>query len=169
MKKEVIYGEKPENPNPEYVELTIKDDGKLDIDLCGSVWHLIMKDINKYDEFKEEVLKAIKEIKKSGDEIGSLTDFIQSQDWHDEYVDFDCPAYDTEILVDIDEIDDYVKEVSARLMYTIEGECDAQKMFKYKINPQNPLGNFSFEYWTGVMATLNWITMGSEKHDIEPQ
>lgn len=169
MKKEVIYGEKPVNPNPEYVELTLKDDGKLDINLCGEVWHLIMKDINRYEEFKAEVLKAIKEIKGGGDDIGYLTDFIQSQDWHDEYVDFDCPACDTEVLVTIDEIDDYVKEVSARLICAIEGECDAKDMFKYKIKPDNPFDGFSPEYWTGVMATLNWITMGSEKHDPEPQ
>ena len=169
MKKEVIYGEKPVNPNPEYVELTLKDDGKLDINLSGSVWHLIMKDASRYDEFKAEVLKAIEEIKADGDTIDYLTDYIQSEDWHNEYVDYDCPACDTEVLVTIDEIDDYVKEVSARLTYVTEGECDAADMFKYKINPNKPLGGFSLEYWTGVMATLNWITMGSEKHDPEPQ
>ena len=65
-------------------------------------------------------------------------------------------------MVSVDEIDDYIKEVSARLTFFIEGKCDAEDMFRYKINPKKPFGNYSYEYWAGVMSALNWITMGSE-------
>lgn len=51
-------------------------------------------------------------------------------------LEYDCPAQDTAILVSMDEIDDYIKEVSARLTFFIEGECESEDMFKYKINPK---------------------------------
>ena len=171
MKNELIYGQKPDMETANYVELTIKDENKLDV-VIGykgepTVWHLIMKNPDKYEAFKAELIKAIDECE---DGIWELNDLIQAEDIHDDYeLEYDCPAQDTAILVSMDEIDDYIKEVSARLTLFIEGECDSEDMFKYKINPKKPFGTYSYEYWAGVMSVLNWITMGSEKHDVEPQ
>lgn len=171
MKNELIYGQKPDMETANYVELTIKDENKLDV-IIGykgepTVWHLIMKNPDKYEAFKAELIKAADECE---DDIGELNDLIQAEDIHDDYeLEYDCPAQDTAILVSMDEIDDYIKEVSARLILFIEGECNSEDMFKYKINPKKPFGTYSYEYWAGVMSVLNWITMGSEKHDVEPQ
>lgn len=171
MKNELIYGQKPDMETANYVELTIKDENKLDV-VIGykgepTVWHLIMKNPDKYEAFKAELIKAIDECE---DGIWELNDLIQAEDIHDDYeLEYDCPAQDTAILVSMDEIDDYIKEVSARLTLFIEGECDSEDMFKYKINPKKPFSTYSYEYWAGVMSVLNWITMGSEKHDVEPQ
>lgn len=179
MKKEVIYGIKPADPNPTFVELTLKDDNKLDINICyegdENVWHLIMKNPDKYQAFKDEL---IKEANQSPDEIWMLNEFVDGQDVHDNYeLDFDCPAQNTKVLVSMDEIDDYIEEVENRLevMYTNEG-CLTDLSDKpqyvidalchlYNIDPKQPLDNFSDDYWCGVLATLRWITMGSEKHD----
>lgn len=171
MKNELIYGQKPDMETANYVELTIKDENKLDVVIGYKgepvVWHLIMKNPDKYEAFKAELIKAIDECE---DGIWELNDLIQAEDIHDDYeLEYDCPAQDTAILVSMDEIDDYIKEVSARLTLFIEGECDSEDMFKYKINPKKPFGTYSYEYWAGVMSVLNWITMGSEKHDVEPQ
>jgi len=171
MKNELIYGQKPDMESANYVELTLKDENKLDVTIgfMGelTVWHLIMKNPSKYETFKAELKAACAEC---GDDTCDLNDFIQAQDIHDNYeLEYDCPAQDTAILVSMDEIDDYIKEVSARLTLFIEGKCESEDMFKYKINPKKPFGNYSYEYWAGVMSTLNWITMGSEKHDVEPQ
>lgn len=171
MKNELIYGQKPDMETANYVELTIKDENKLDV-IIGykgepTVWHLVMKNPDKYEAFKTELIKAVDECE---DGIWELNDLIQAEDIHDDYeLEYNCPAQDTAILVSMDEIDDYIKEVSARLTLFIEGECNSGDMFKYKINPKNPFGNYSYEYWAGVMSALNWITMGSEKHDVEPQ
>lgn len=171
MKNELIYGQKPDMETANYVELTIRDKNKLDV-IIGykgepTVWHLIMKNPDKYEAFKAELIKSADECE---DDIWELNDLIQAEDIHDDYeLEYDCPAQDTAILVSMDEIDDYIKEVSARLTLFIEGECESEDMFKYKINPKKPFGNYSYEYWSGVMSALNWITMGSEKHDVEPQ
>ena len=171
MKNEIIYGQKPDMESANYIELTLKGENKLDVSIGykgePTVWHLIMKNPDKYEAFKAELIKAIDECE---DGIWELNDLIQAEDIHDDYeLEYDCPAQDTAILVSMDEIDDYIKEVSARLTLFIEGECDSEDMFKYKINPKKPFGTYSYEYWAGVMSVLNWITMGSEKHDVEPQ
>lgn len=171
MKNELIYGQKPDMETANYVELTIKDENKLDV-IIGykgepTVWHLVMKNPDKYEAFKAELIKAADECE---DGIWELNDLMQAEDIHNDYeLEYDCPAQDTAILVSMDEIDDYIKEVSARLILFIEGECNSEDMFKYKINPKKPFGTYSYEYWAGVMSVLNWITMGSEKHDVEPQ
>lgn len=171
MKNEIIYGQKPDMESANYIELTLKDENKLDVSIGykgePTVWHLIMKNPDKYEAFKAELIKAVDECE---DDIWELNDLIQAEDIHDDYeLEYDCPAQDTAILVSMDEIDDYIKEVSARLTLFIEGECDSEDMFKYKINPKKPFDNYSYEYWAGVMSVLNWITLGSEKHDVEPQ
>lgn len=171
MKNEIIYGQKPDMESANYIELTLKDENKLDVSIGykgePTVWHLIMKNPDKYEAFKAELIKAVDECE---DGIWELNDLIQAEDIHDDYeLEYDCPAQDTAILVSMDEIDDYIKEVSARLTLFIEGKCDSEDVFKYKINPKKPFGTYSYEYWAGVMSVLNWITMGSEKHDVEPQ
>ena len=173
MKTEVIFGQKPINPDSSYIELKL-DGNKLQVDLCNegahSVWHLIMNDVSKYDALKEEFAKAAKEIFAEAGDIGYFIDVIQGQDIHDDYdLEYDVPANDTAILVSLEEIDEYVKEVSARLLCEFEGSCNQADAIKFKINPKKPLGDYSYDYWAGVMSTLNWITMGSEKHDTEPQ
>lgn len=169
MKSEIIYGKKT-NPTS-YIEFTLNDNGRLDICINWvkqkSVWHLIMKDPTKYEAFKKEM---IEDIEKYPDELWWVNDFVQAEDIHEKYgLSFDIPATDTDIYVSIEAIDEYIEEVSARLTYYIEGKCDAKRMFRYRIDPKKPLGGFSFDYWNGVMATLNWLTTGGEKHDSEPQ
>lgn len=171
MKNEIIYGQKPDMESANYIELTLKGKNKLDVSIGykgePTVWHLIMKNPDKYEAFKAELIKAVSECE---DDIWELNDLIQAEDVHNDYeLEYDCPAQDTAILVSMDEIDDYIKEASARLTLFIEGKCESEDMFKYKINPNKPFGNYSYEYWAGVMSALNWITMGSEKHDVEPQ
>lgn len=117
MKNELIYGQKPDMETANYVELTIRDKNKLDV-IIGykgepTVWHLIMKNPDKYEAFKAELIKSADECE---DDIWELNDLIQAEDIHDDYeLEYDCPAQDTAILVSMDEIDDYIKEVSARL------------------------------------------------------
>lgn len=171
MKNEIIYGQKPDMESANYIELTLKGENKLDVSIGykgePTVWHLIMKNPDKYEAFKAELINAVNECE---DGIWELNDLIQAEDVHNDYeLEYDCPAQDTAILVSMDEIDDYIKEVSARLTLFVEGECESEDMFKYKINPKKPFDNYSYEYWAGVMSALNWITMGSEKHDVEPQ
>lgn len=171
MKNEIIYGQKPDMESANYIELTLKGENKLDVSIGykgePTVWHLIMKNPDKYEAFKAELINAVDECE---DGIWELNNLIQAEDIHDDYeLEYDCPAQDMAILVSMDEIDDYIKEVSARLTLFIEGECESEDMFKYKINPEKPFDNYSYEYWAGVMSVLNWITMGSEKHDVEPQ
>lgn len=166
MKTELIYGHKP-NSTASYVEITRKDNNKIDVDICynnaPSVWHLVMNNPDKYEEFKRDLLD---EANKATDGIWELNDFIQC--CIDDYdIEYDSPAHDTEVLVSIEEIDEYIEEVSTRLDFCREGHAKAEKMFRHKIDPTNPLGYYSMDYWLGVMATLNWITMGSEKHDSE--
>jgi hypothetical protein len=171
MKNEIIYGQKPDMESANYIELTLKDENKLDVSIGykgePTVWHFIMKNPDKYEAFKTELINAVDECE---DGIWKLNDLIQAEDIHDDYeLEYDCPAQDTAILVSMDEIDDYISEVSSRLTFYIEGECSGVDMFKHKIDPRKPLGNYSYDYWAGVMSVLNWITMGSEKHDTEPQ
>lgn len=169
MKSEIIYGQKPDIESMSYIELTLKDDNKLDVKIVlkedTTVWHLIMKDMTKYEAFKENLIEWVTEF---ADDLFAINDFIQAEDIHEIYnLEYDVPAQDTQILVSIDEIDDYIDEVSTLLQYCIEGCANGAKMFEHEINPINPLGNHSLDYWLGVMATLNWITMGGEKHDAE--
>lgn len=179
MKNELIYGQKPDMESANYVELTLKDENKLDITIgfMGEpiVWHLIMKNPSKYEAFKAELKAACTDC---GDDTCDLNDFIQAQDIHDNYeLEFDCPAQDTAILVTMQEIDDYINEVETRLEVQCHNEgCLTGLSGQSKevinaichlnnINLKNPLGSFSDDYWRGVLATLRWITMGSNKHD----
>lgn len=169
MKNELIYGQKPDITSATYVELNRKEDNKLDVIISVegnlTTWHLIMKNPDKYEAFKAALIDEISEYS-----IEWINDTIQGQDIHDDYeLEYDCPAQDTAILVSMDEIDDYISEVSTRLTFYIEGKCFGVDLLKHKIDPRKPLGNYSYDYWAGVMSALNWITMGGEKHDVEPQ
>lgn len=170
MINEVIYGEKPINPNASYVELIRKDDTKLDVDICcegfHEVWHLILKNKNYYEPFRDALIQDLKDY---GEEEGVLIliDSVQAQDYHEQWIDYDEPACNTNILVSMDEIDDYIEEVSSRLEYYCEGHTFGGAVIKYNIDFRKPLGNYSVDYWRGVLATLHWITMGDDKHDSE--
>ena len=170
MTNEVIYGEKPINPDASYVELRRKDDTKLDVDICyeGShnVCHLILKNKNYYEPFRDALIQDLKDY---GEEEGVmiLINSVQAQDYHEQWVDYDMPAWDTNILVSMNEIDNYIEEVSSRLEYYCEGHTFGGTVMKYNIDLKQPLGKYSVDYWRGVMATLNWITCGDEKHNSE--
>jgi hypothetical protein len=86
MKNELIYGQKPDMETANYVELTIRDKNKLDV-IIGykgepTVWHLIMKNPDKYEAFKAELIKSADECE---DDIWELNDLIQAEDIHDDY------------------------------------------------------------------------------------
>lgn len=179
MKNELIYGQKPDMESANYIELTLKDENKLDVSIGykgePTVWHFIMKNPDKYEAFKAELINAVDECE---DGIWELNDLIQAVDIHDDYeLEYDCPAQDTTILVTMKEINDYINEVETRLevQYQNEGcltglsgqseEIINATCHLNNIEFKKPLGNFSKDYWRGILATLRWITMGGEKHD----
>lgn len=60
MKNEIIYGQKPDMESANYIELTLKGENKLDVSIGykgePTVWHLIMKNPDKYEAFKAELI-----------------------------------------------------------------------------------------------------------------
>lgn len=181
MKTEVIFGQKPINPDSSYIELKL-DGNKLQVDLCNegthSVWHLIMNDVSKYDALKEEFTKAAKEIFAEAGDIGYFIDVIQGQDIHDNYdLEYDNPSCDTDVLVSMEDIDKYIEEVETRLIvhYTQDGlwtdisdksETEINVMCRAcGVNPRKPLEHISEDWWRGVLATLRWITTNDTKFD----
>ena len=80
MKNEIIYGQKPDMESANYIELTIKDENKLDVSIGykgePTVWHLIMKNPDKYEAFKAELIKAVDECE---DGIQSVLSVMASQ------------------------------------------------------------------------------------------
>lgn len=180
MKTEVIYGEKPINPNASYAELIRKDDNKLTVDICcngkHSVCNLVLKDESYYEPFKEALIQDLNDYAED-EGIGTLIDSVQSMDYHEKWINYDSPAWDTDILVSMDEIDDYIREVETRLIVHYDNSnlaTDISDMSKEEIKQlckednveyNNVLGGKSEDYWCGVLATLRWITNGDTKFD----
>lgn len=180
MKNEVIYGEKPINANASYVELIRKDDNKLTVDICiegsHSVCNLVLKDESCYEPFKAALIQDLNDcVDEYG--IGILIDAVQAMDYHEKWIDYDDPAWNTEVCVSMDEIDEYISEVETRLLVHYERSdlltdlsdkpaTEIKQLCKdNNVQYNDVLDGESEDYWRGVLATLRWITMGSEKHD----
>ena len=183
MKSEIIYGKKT-NPTS-YVELVLKDDNKLDVVMrdknndVATVCHLSLKNEHCYETFKEALIQDLKEYMDDEDDVYTLIDSVQAQDYHDKWVDYADSAWDTEVLVSTDDIDKYMEEVVTRITLYYEKlgmltdttdetlSAIRKACWDYDIDPKKPLGDFREEYWYGVLATLNWITSNDEKHDYQ--
>lgn len=193
MRNDIVWGVKCDNPSCQYVELILDDDGRLTVDIhlgeddCNK-WHLIMQDPSKYDDFKAFMLEEFEfefdgKDKTKIEEVGNFfNDFIQWQDVHDLYIDYDPDAdfkmrSKDEILEYMDEACDRVWLVRKQSMFCnmldgtesiqadVLGQCLKaidEVCEKYNIDFQEPVSDWDYGYWSGILAALRWVT-GDEK------
>lgn len=145
----------------------------------GTVYHFIIKDINEYDEFKINLtyfLEGCSNVAAAQDEFEKLDEFLY------EYLD-NYPEYESEMRTE-KEIGEYMSEAFDRVWLVrkqnlfcnmlmgsetinadilggcnkaIDGVCK-----KYNIDFQEPVSDWDYGYWSGILATLRWV-MGEEK------
>ena len=187
-REDVIYGNKTgDYAKDSYVEVRLLDEfNGLRIAYQhngrGCTWFFLLKEIDKYDEFKDGLHKLVCQAKNIDEAYDILIDYIES-DCVYEYLD-DEPEYEEppmrtkeEMLEYMDEAYDRVWLVRTQDMFMgildgtesirddVLGGClkavdTACK--KYDIDFKEPVSDWDYGYWSGILAALRWVT-GDEK------
>lgn len=184
IKSEIIYGQKPLFPDRSYVELVRKDNNKLDLihSIKGNVYthHYVLKDASYYEPFKAFILQMVDPNESDEENVIGIAEGGTVEDAF-EWVDYDNPAWDTTLAVEINELDRYLFEAETRLEihYYKEGyyfqdlddksEGEIINLCNFSgINYNKPLDGYSTDYWEGVVSTLRYLTLADEgKHSCD--
>lgn len=187
MIRDIIYGVKDEKPCfGQFVEIFLfEEDGHLGIDWTNNgqsvVFHFLIKDINDYEDFKNElttILRYCADIDEVYDALDTYLDSGEAYEFLDEY-----PEYIPEKRTN-EEINEYMSEAFDRVWLTriqnhtwdllmgkesidsnildgmntaIKEACD-----RWNIDFKEPVSDWDYGYWSGILAALRWV-MGEEK------
>ena len=187
MTRDVIYGTKGERPGyGQFVEIFVFDeDNHLGIDWTNdghaTIYHFLIKNKDEYEDFKNElktILKDCSDIAEAHRALNAYLDSEYADDFLEEY-----PEYEQEMRTK-DEIYEYMDEALERVWLVrrqnhvcrlllgeesinldilvgmnkaIDEVCE-----KYNIDFQEPVSDWDYGYWSGILATLRWVT-GDEK------
>lgn len=187
MKRDIIYGVKDEKPGyGQFVEVFMFDeDNHLGIDWtnngCATVFHFLIKDKDDYEDFKNELTTVLRDCADIGEAYYNLESYLDS-DEADEFLE-EYPDFEPERRTD-EEISEYMDEAFDRVwlvrkqnmfiniltgvenidagildscMKAIDKVCE-----KYNIDFQEPVSDWNYGYWSGILAALRWV-MGDEK------
>ena len=192
MTRDIVYGTKGDKPGyGQFVELFMFDeDNHLGINWTNNghaeVCHFLIKDKEDYEDFKGEITAVLKDCKDINSAHYALEVYLDSDyagDFLDEYPDWK-PERRTK-----DEIYEYMEEAYDRvwlmrkqgdlvcnlnlingienidldilggtgMLNGVKEVCD-----KYKIDFSEPVSDWDYGYWSGILAALRWV-MGDEK------
>ncbi len=188
MTRDIVYGAKSDKQGyGQFVELFMFDeDNHLGIDWTNNghaeVYHFLIKDKEDYEDFKGEITAVLKDCKDIDSAHYALEVYLDSdyaEDFLEEYPDLELPKMRTK-----DEICEYIDEAFDRVWLirkqdmaygillgeeTIDadtlGRCNKaidKVCEKYNIDFQEPVTEWDYGYWSGILAALRWV-MGDEK------
>ena len=184
--EQIVYGAKSGNcTTDKYVLISMHEDGSnhIYINFTDSghacVYHFIIKDPNKYEEFVNGFSKRIAKCKTVDDiefKFNNIDDFIY------QYLD-DYPEYEFEMRTE-DEISEYMNEACDRVWLIRKQNMFCNMLMglesidanildgcnkaidevckKYDIDFQEPVSDWNYGYWSGILSALRWV-MGEEK------
>lgn len=181
----VIYGEKTGDYQKEkYISVGIHDDSShvyitFANSGCITVYHFEIKDAKEYDEFQlslEYFLEDCTDVISAQEKFETLDNFIYA------YLN-DYPEYEPEKRTD-NEIGEYMSEAFDRVWLVRKQDLFCNMLMgqesidvdildgcnkaidevcnKYDINFQEPVSDWDYGYWSGILAALRWV-MGEEK------
>lgn len=187
MTRDVVYGTKSKKPEyGQFVELFMFDeDNHLGINWTNggqaTVFHFLIKDKTDYEDFKNELTTVLKDCEDIGAAYYMLEDYLSSEcidNFLDEY-----PEYEPEMRTE-DEILEYMNEACDRV-WLVRRQNHIYKLLmgeesinidildgmnkaitevceKYNIDFQEPVSDWDYGYWSGILAALRWVR-GNEK------
>lgn len=187
MTRDVIYGEKGERPGyGQFVEIFMFDeDNHLGIDWTndghGTIYHFLIKNKDEYEDFKNELKSILKDCPNIEEAYRALNAYLDSE-YADDFLE-EYPEYEQEMRTE-DEIYEYMNEAFERVWLVrrqnhvcslllgeesihldiLEGMNKAidEICEKYNIDFQEPVSDWDYGYWSGILAALRWV-MGDEK------
>ena len=187
MREDIVYGTKGDKPGfGKFVNVFMfKDDRHLGINWTNDghidVFHFLIKDVDEYDDFKDELIAILKNCNDINEAYCELEAYLESG-VADEFLD-EYPEYEPEKRSD-DEIDEYMAEAYDRVwlirkqdmfLNMIAGtELVDEKVLEkcneaidevcreYDINFSELASDYEYGYWSGILAALRWV-MGDEK------
>ena len=187
MKRDIIYGTKGDVPSfGQFVEVFMFDeDNHLGINWTNNgyttVFHFLIKDKDDYEDFKDELTAVLRDCKDIGAAYYALEVYLDSpyaDDFLEEY-----PEYEQEMRSE-EEIGEYMSEACDRV-WLVRRQNHIYKLLmgkesinidildgmnkaitevceKYNIDFQEPVSDWEYGYWSGILAALRWV-MGDEK------
>lgn len=187
MREDIIYGAMDDKPGyGKFVRVFMfEEDRHLGIDWTNNghicVFHFLIKDVSDYDDFKNEltsVLKDCTDIDSVYRELEAYLDSEYADDFLEEYPEYQPKKRsDEEIYGYMDEAFDRVWLVRKQNLFCnmLMGEesinadildgCNKaidEVCKKYDIDFQEPVSDWDYGYWSGILAALRWV-MGDEK------
>jgi hypothetical protein len=187
MIRDVIYGTKDEKPGfGQCVELFMfEEDNHLGIDWTddghATVFHFLIKDKDDYEDFKNELTSVLRDCKDMGEAYYELEAYLNSE-YADDFLE-EYPEYEPEMRTE-EAIGEYMSEAHDRVWLVrrqnhvcslLSGEesisldiLDGMNKAidevckKYNIDFQEPVSDWEYGYWSGILAALRWV-MGDEK------
>ena len=188
MRSDILYGQKTGDiAKDTYLELFMHDDGKVGVKWqnngIGDVYQdFKIKDIKLYDELLATIKTELAEsgFKEYDDVVQFVFDGMQCEDYHEKFIDYDISVEmrtEEEIGEYMDEAFDRVWLVRKQVLFeqmlcgqttidvnilkgcmeSIDKVCE-----KYNIDFKEPVSDWHYGYWSGILAALRWV-MGDEK------
>lgn len=187
MISDIVYGAKSKKPAfGQYVELFMfEEDNHLGIDWTNdghtTVFHFLIKDKDDYEDFKNELTAVLRDCKDIGEAYYELEAYLDSE-YADDFLE-EYPEYEPEMRTK-EAIGEYMSEAYDRVWLVrrqnhvcslLSGEesisldiLDGMNKAidevckKYNIDFQEPVSDWEYGYWSGILAALRWV-MGDEK------
>ena len=188
MRSDILYGQKTGDiAKDTYLELFMHDDGKVGVKwqnngIMDVYQDFKIKDISLYDELLATIKTELAEngCKEYDDVVQFAFDSMSSEDYHEKFIDWDISIEmrtEEEIGEYMDEAFDRVWLVRKQVLFeqmlcgqatinvnilkgcmeSIDKVCE-----KYNIDFKEPVSDWHYGYWSGILAALRWV-MGDEK------
>ena len=188
MRSDILYGQKTGDIDKDtYLELFMHDDGKVGVKwqnngIMDVYQDFKIKDISLYDELLATIKTELAEsgFKEYDDVVQFVFDGMSCEPYHEKFIDWDISVEmrtEEEIGEYMDEAFDRVWLVRKQVLFeqmlcgqatidvnilkgcmeSIDKVCE-----KYNIDFQEPVSDWHYGYWSGILAALRWV-MGDEK------